>query len=206
MSNLLQHPSFGKIRTRKRGNDFLFCGKDICEVLGISKYRDAMARLDEDEKGSFKLDTLGGKQTFTFVTESGVYALILQSRKPEARKFRKWITSEVLPALRKYGVYSVDKKVMDRAQRKLEQKAIRNLLDEIDANLSATDKRIIARQCQTDEWEVGKVLNGDQEDAYMLTLLYGRATGNQLLRKSFYTQAGAEKLLMELHKSKNQTI
>lgn len=203
MSNLLQHPQFGQIRTRKRGDEWHFCATDLCSVLELTNSRMVIQALDDDERCKFNLHRQG--ETW-FVTESGLYALILRSRKPEARKFRKWITSEVLPALRKYGVYSTDSKQMDRAAKRLAQKTVNRLLDEIDSQLSATDKRIIARQCQTDEYEVSKVLHGHQEDAYMLTLLYSRATGNKLLRQSFYTQAGAEKLLNELHKYKNQTI
>lgn len=206
MSNFLQHPQFGQIRTRKRGDEFFFCGKDLCSVLEIIDHKQALSRLDDDQRGWYNTYTPGGNQKMIYVSESGLYELILQSRKPEARKFRKWITSEVLPALRKYGVYSTDSKQMDRAAKRLAQKTVNRLLDEIDSQLSATDKRIIARQCQTDEYEVSKVLHGHQEDAYMLTLLYSRATGNKLLRQSFYTQAGAEKLLAELQKSKTTAL
>ena len=82
-------------------------GKDICDVLDLSKYRDALARLDEDERCPFEVDTLGGKQEMTCINESGLYSLILSSRKPQAREFKKWITSEVLPAIRKTGSYSI---------------------------------------------------------------------------------------------------
>jgi len=133
-----------------------------------------------------------------FVTESGLYALIIRSNKPVARKFRKWITSEVLPSLRKYGIYSTDKKVMSRIEKRAEEKAIKLLLNEISRGLSATDKRLIARQCQTDEWEVHDVLSRRKEDAYMLALLFGRVTGNKILRESFYTYEGAIRLLSEL--------
>jgi prophage antirepressor-like protein len=83
-----------------------FVAKDLCGVLGISKYRDAVSRLDDDERGSVKVDTLGGKQELATVSESGMYALVLRSRKSEAQAFRKWITSEVLPSIRKTGGYS----------------------------------------------------------------------------------------------------
>lgn len=82
-----------------------FVGKDVCAVLGFSKYRDALATLDEDERVSLLVDTLGGKQRMTAVSESGLYQLIFQSRKAEAKKFRKWVTSEVLPSIRKNGYY-----------------------------------------------------------------------------------------------------
>jgi prophage antirepressor-like protein len=135
-----------------------------------------------------------------FVTESGLYDLIIQSRKPAARKFRKWITSEVLPSLRKYGIYSTDKKVMSRIEKAAENKAIKRLLSEIDKSLSATDKRVIARQCMTDDYEVWEVLERKKEDPHMLALMYARATGNKLLRSSFYTREGAETLIGQLTK------
>lgn len=82
-----------------------FCLKDVCAVLEISKYREAANGLENDERVSMKTDTLGGEQEMTFVSESGLYALIFQSRKPVAKQFRKWVTSEVLPALRRSGFY-----------------------------------------------------------------------------------------------------
>ena len=85
-----------------------FVAKDVCDVLGISKYRDVIARhLDDDERVSMNVDTLGGVQQMTSINESGVYALIFRSRKPQAKAFRKWVTSEVLPALRQTGSYSI---------------------------------------------------------------------------------------------------
>lgn len=205
MKNAIQHPQFGQVRTQKVGNDFVFCAKDLCEILTISNYRDAMNRLDEDEKGVRKTDTPGGKQEMLFVTESGLYALIIRSNKPEARKFRKWITAEVLPSLRKYGFYSTDEKVMDRAKAKAEYATVKKLHNEVASELSATDKRIIARQCQTDEYEVEQVLDLNKQDAYMMTLAYGRAVGNQLLNKSFYTIDGALELLQNLNNAKRIT-
>lgn len=81
--------------------------KDVCEILGIEKHRDAISRLDDDERGSVKLDTLGGMQTMSIINESGLYSLIFRSNKPEAKVFRKWVTSEVLPTIRKKGYYGI---------------------------------------------------------------------------------------------------
>lgn len=72
-----------------------FVAKDLCEVLEISKHRDAISRLDADERGLFKLDTSGGKQELSIVSESGMYALALSNRKPEAKVFRKWVVSTI---------------------------------------------------------------------------------------------------------------
>jgi len=84
----------------------LFVATDVCRVLEIANSRDALSRLDEDEKGVVTADTPGGQQQLAAVTESGLYALIFTSRKPEAKVFRRWVTGEVLPALRKTGSYS----------------------------------------------------------------------------------------------------
>lgn len=84
-----------------------FVAKDICDILGIRNSRQALAKLDEDEKGVFFIDTLGGKQEMATVNESGLYVLIFLSRKAEAKKFRKWVTSELLPTLRKEGSYEL---------------------------------------------------------------------------------------------------
>ena len=80
--------------------------KDVCDILGISAYRDAIQKLDDDERGSLKVDTLGGPQQMASINESGLYTLILRSNKPEAKPFRRWITSEVIPSIRKTGSYS----------------------------------------------------------------------------------------------------
>lgn len=82
-----------------------FVLKDVCNILGISKHRDTAARLDADERGSVEVDTLGGTQQVIAVNESGLYHVILRSDKPEAAPFRKWVTSEVLPSIRKNGGY-----------------------------------------------------------------------------------------------------
>lgn len=78
---------------------------DVSRVLEISNSRNASARLDDDEKGVHTVDTLGGSQEVTVVNESGIYNLIFGSRKPQAKRFRKWVTAEVLPAIRKTGRY-----------------------------------------------------------------------------------------------------
>lgn len=82
--------------------------KDVCGVLDISNSRNISARLDDDEKGVYLVDTPGGVQNMTIISESGLYATIMRSDKPQAKPFRKWVTSEVLPAIRKHGMYAID--------------------------------------------------------------------------------------------------
>lgn len=95
--------------TNLEGNPW-FVAKDVCAVLGISQHRDALSRLDDDERGSVLLDTLGGKQDLSVISESGLYSLIFRSRKMAAKRFRKWVTSEVLPSIRKTGSYDIKSK------------------------------------------------------------------------------------------------
>lgn len=91
-----------------------FVAKDVCQVLGIANHKDAVSRLDDDERQGVGItDPLGIRQIANAVSESGLYSLIFQSRKPEARKFRKWVTGEVLPSIRKKGYYGTRKSTSD---------------------------------------------------------------------------------------------
>lgn len=102
-----QNERFGTVRVVMRNNDPWFVAKDIAECLEISNVSDACSRLDDDEKAIGKADTLGGSQDLLIISESGLYTLIMRSNKPEAKQFRKWVTSEVLPSIRKTGKYSL---------------------------------------------------------------------------------------------------
>ena len=89
------------------GGDPWFVAKDVCQVLDVSNVTAAVEGLDEDEKGLGKAYTLGGPQDMVTISESGLYTLIIRSNKPQARPFRRWVTHEVLPAIRKAGAYTV---------------------------------------------------------------------------------------------------
>ncbi len=94
-----------QVRTVQVNGEPWFVSRDVCAVLGIRNVADAMAALDDDEKGVATTDTLGGDQTVTTVNESGLYSLIFRSRKAEAKVFKRWVTHEVLPSIRKNGGY-----------------------------------------------------------------------------------------------------
>lgn len=94
-----------KVRTIQKDGEPWWVLKDVCEVLGLSSPHKVFDRLDEDEKGRNQIPTHGGEQEMTVVNESGLYNVILRSDKPEAKPFRKWVTSEVLPSIRKNGGY-----------------------------------------------------------------------------------------------------
>lgn len=100
-----------QVRTVIKDGEPWFVAKDVCEVLEISKYRDAVARLDEDEREPVIVDTLGGKQEMVAINEAGLYSLIMVSRKPEAKSFKRWITHDVIPTIRKTGGYVADDEV-----------------------------------------------------------------------------------------------
>lgn len=95
------------IRAQVINGELWFVAKDVCQALLIKNSRDAIADLEEDEKGVVLTDTLGGKQKMNVINESGLYGLIGQSRKPETKPFKRWIRKEVIPALRKTGIYAV---------------------------------------------------------------------------------------------------
>ena len=101
------HPLFGEIRTMVMPDGQVgFVGKDVADVLGYARSADAVLQHVEDEdKGVFKMQTPGGMQSIVFVNESGLYSLIITSKLPQAREFKHWVTSEVLPQIRKTGGY-----------------------------------------------------------------------------------------------------
>lgn len=97
------------VRTVLKDGEPWFVAKDVCDVLNLSDTSMTLQSLDDDEKGTSTVCTLGGNQTMLTVNESGLYALVFKSRKPQAKEFRKWVTAEVLPALRKTGKYEMQK-------------------------------------------------------------------------------------------------
>lgn len=102
-----------EIRTVQVNGEPWFVLADVCKVLELSSPHKVAERLDGDEKGRNQIPTLGGVQEMAVVNESGLYAVILRSDKPQAKPFRKWVTSEVLPSIRKHGSYSVQSQFAD---------------------------------------------------------------------------------------------
>lgn len=94
-----------QVRTVEQNGEPWWVLKDVCEVLGLDSPHKVAERLDEDEKGRNSIPTLGGAQEMTIISESGLYNVILRSDKPEAKPFRKWVTAEVLPSIRRSGGY-----------------------------------------------------------------------------------------------------
>lgn len=117
--------SFENLSVRTLGDSLnpLFVAGDLAAILGYQSAKDATRFLDEDERTLVEIDTAGGLQKVSAVTESGLYAMILKSRRPEAKRFRKWVTSEVLPAIRKQGYYA-GPDYIDEAQQREIQRAV----------------------------------------------------------------------------------
>lgn len=136
---IFNNDRFGQVRIVPVNGELMFVAKDVCDCLEITKYRDAISRLDSDERGSVKLDTPGGKQDIAAINEYGLYNLVLSSRKPEAKEFKRWITHDVIPAIRKTGSYSM---VIPQTL----PEALRAYADEVESH-NAT-KAIVAQQEQ----------------------------------------------------------
>ena len=100
-----ENAAFGKIRTLTIDDEPWFVAADVCKALELGNPSMTVERLDADEKGISSIDTLGGKQRMAIINEPGLYSVILRSRKPEAKAFKRWITHEVIPAIRKHGGY-----------------------------------------------------------------------------------------------------
>lgn len=105
---IFENDAFGKVRTLNLNGEPWFVAVDVCSVLDLSNPTIAVSRLDEDERAKFNLGRQGDA---TIVNEPGLYTLVLGSRKPEAKAFKRWITHEVLPNIRKHGVYITDEKL-----------------------------------------------------------------------------------------------
>lgn len=155
------------VRIITMGDRPIFVAQDLCKILEISNASQALSRLDDDEKVELSRDSIlilnndPNTVRLSGVTESGMYALVLTSRKPAAKSFRKWVTAEVLPAIRKTGTYSVQSAPQTRmemlaeiAQQMVEQerqlKQHSQVLDELVANKEQAEKELKALPLSAD--------------------------------------------------------
>ena len=158
-----------------------FVGKDVADILGYSNSRKALSdHVDDEDKGVTKSDTLGGNQNITIINESGLYSLILKSKKPEAKQFKRWVTSDVLPTIRKHGAYNAK---VPTTQRELVQLAlsaneetnqridvIENKIHDIEENklITTEDKGTIDSHVRKKVYQICKDLRLSQEAKSML--------------------------------------
>jgi anti-repressor protein len=156
MSNQLQifnNPAFGEVRTTTVNDQPYFVGKDVATILGYSNPRDAIAKhIDDEDKGVAKCDTLGGTQELTVINESGLYSLILSSKMPDAKKFRRWVTSDVLPSLRKHGLYAADEllnnpDLMIKAMEALKEERAKNRV--LESQIQQDKPKVLFADCVT---------------------------------------------------------
>lgn len=116
---LFQNDQFGQVRVIDRNGEPWFVAKDVCECLSLSDTAKSCERLDDDEKGTNSIRTPGGYQDMIIISEPGLYSLVLRSNKPEAKLFKRWITHDVIPSIRKTGAYQLAPKSYAEALRAL---------------------------------------------------------------------------------------
>lgn len=144
---IFNSPQFGEIRTTGTSENPLFCLSDVCSVLGL-RQGDVKQRLDKGVVSTQPLETAGGIQHANFVNEDGLYDVILDSRKPQAKAFRKWVTSEVLPAIRKTGGYLATK------QDDTPEEIMARALTIAQATLAKREERLKQLEAETEQQQV----------------------------------------------------
>ena len=188
----LIHQQFGTIRIVENGGQYWFCAKDICDALKLDNVSMALQKLDDDEKDIKNFDTPGGPQEMLVVNESGLYALILRSNKPQARAFRKWVTNEVLPSLRRTGKYEI------KPPRQIErenERAYNGLLKELRKDMRFSDVSILARRSRIDEEAISRVLNGHSSNAVILNEIIVYVLKKKGLERLYQTSTGIDKVM-----------
>lgn len=188
---IFENEEFGQIRTVMRDGEVWFVGKDVAEALGFTNSRDAIAtHVFDDDKGVEIIDTLGGKQKMTAINESGLYALVFGSRLESAKRFKRWVTSEVLPAIRKTGSYDLEDLSPEmRAifQLARDQKKTENHVKGLNVHVGDLDGRVDnLENCMTIDYGEQVVL-GDEVNKAVLDALGGKHSNayNEIGKKVF---------------------
>lgn len=174
---IFENEEFGQVRTVMRDGEVWFIARDVAEALGYANASDAISKhVDREDKGIAKCDTLGGTQELTVLNESGLYSLILSSKLGSAKRFKRWVTSEVLPAIRKTGSYE-----MSRLSK--EMRAILNC----DERIVIIDDRVTnLENCMTIDYGEQVVL-GNEVNKAVLDALGGKYSNayNEIGKKVF---------------------
>lgn len=175
------NPNNAPIRVQMINQEPWFVAKDVCDALGLTDTGKTVERLDDDEKLTRIVFVSGQNRQMWHVNESGLYNLIFQSRKPEAKVFRKWVTSEVLPSIRKTGMYMPQKSrntpVRYRKRENFNVKTLQ-MLWLVGENLMRGDQKDIALELGVTVQAVCGVLNGSIRSPRILNALYERALSN----------------------------
>lgn len=193
--SIFQHPDFGTVRNVVIKGEPWFVAKDVCDILGLTNSRKATAGLDDEEKGVTISDTPGGQQSLTIINESGFYSLIMQSRKPEAKSFKKWVTSEVLPSIRKYGYYISPTAQLSRKERNAIE---RSYLKALDKYITEEDIYKVSKKIRCSDIHVRRVLNGSCRDNDVMRVLQARALANKNQWEDAYSPAKMDEVLSQL--------
>lgn len=163
---IFNSPEFGEIRTIEKNGEPWFVGKDVAAALGYEKPTDAVRKhVDVEDRGISKMETPSGAQETTIINESGLYSLVLSSKLPTAKKFKRWITSEVIPSIRKHGAYMTPDK--------LEEVLLKpDTLIQLAQNLKAEQEKRRALEVKMEE-QKPKVLFAESVEAAKTSILIG---------------------------------
>lgn len=199
---IFKSPEFGQIRTIEIGGEPWFVGKDVAEALGFTNSRDAIAtHVFADDKGVETIDTRGGKQKVTIISESGLYALVFGSRLESAKSFKRWVASEVLPAIRKTGMYATPLTTADKLRLLVECNSdLSNRMDAVENSVGAVkdefrsfrdDLPLLGAEMDQITSAVKRkgveVLGGKESDAYHDSSLRGKVYADiyQQIKREF---------------------
>lgn len=139
---IFNNPEFGEIRTVEVNGEPWLVGKDVAQALGYSNTKDAVSRhVDTEDKRGARFPTPSGQQEMTIINESGLYSLVLGSKLPSAKKFKRWVTSEVLPSIRKNGMYLLPKDYPSALRALADSEEQRMALECTNATLAAENER-----------------------------------------------------------------
>lgn len=163
---IFKNPEFGAIRTIEKDGEPWFVGKDVAAALGYEKPTDAVRKhVDVEDRGISKMETPSGAQETTIINESGLYSLVLSSKLPTAKKFKRWITSEVIPSIRKHGAYMTPDK--------LEEVLLKpDTLIQLAQNLKAEQEKRRALEVKMEE-QKPKVLFAESVEVAKTSILIG---------------------------------
>ncbi len=163
---IFKNPEFGEIRTIEKDGEPWFVGKDVAEVLGYSNTADAVQKhVDDDDKLTSQIAIAGQNRNIIIINESGLYSLVLSSKLPGAKQFKRWITSEVIPSIRKHGGYLTPDK--------LEEVLLKpDTLIQLAQNLKAEQEKRMALEVKMEE-QKPKVLFAESVEAAKTSILIG---------------------------------
>lgn len=163
---IFNSPEFGEIRTIEKNGEPWFVGKDVAEVLGYSNTADAVQKhVDDDDKLTSQIAIAGQNRNIIIINESGLYSLVLSSKLPGAKQFKRWITSEVIPSIRKHGAYMTPDK--------LEEVLLKpDTLIQLAQNLKAEQEKRRALEVKMEE-QKPKVLFAESVEAAKTSILIG---------------------------------